>query len=216
MKKIISRREFMQQSGLALAGVAAAGCGRQTAQEPNIFDALGHYEFTGQDGKPVNIGALRTSLKDSFVTACFGFNGCGTYCTFIDPNLSRIGDMSTKKLTSIIIDVQPQMDSLSQHMRDAYMRELKTTYKIKQNIVILYPSRNGMPSQEAATNASDLARDMGMIGTGTKAINHSAEIGLYGPGGNLIAKKNGLTPPGSGDFGEWKTFLAPQTPERAH
>lgn len=195
----MSRREFLKKSALAGAAYVAGVPAAAAQQKTNVFDALSHYEFTDQTGKPVNVKALRAALKDDYVTASFGFNGCAQFCTFVNPCLSRLGQLSKQKLTSIIIDVAPEADGAFPQMRDAYVKDLRETYKIKQNVVILFASQNGKPSQKAAEKIPALANELGLIANNERPLSHSAEIILFGPGGDFLAKKNGMTSPNQFD-----------------
>lgn len=181
----------------------------------NLFDALKHYEFIGQDGNVVNIDALKTSLKDDFVTVSFGFERCKDFCPMVNAGIAvagRSAQNAGKKMTSVFISVEPERDGITPQARKAFMDKLKQDYKIPQNCVILYPSVNGRITSASAQNAAKLSTgEFGLAMNMASPVLHSAMVTLYSPGGTCIAAKNGMTSPNQFDVA-WGPIL--RTPLR--
>ncbi|NBO19182.1 MAG: hypothetical protein EBV03_08175 [Proteobacteria bacterium] len=209
-KTQLSRRDFMRAgTGTFVAAVAGSGCSSDNKNKPgnpeepktldpaqiaeyyqakanpdsatNLYNLLGRYSFTDQNGKAVNVGALKTSLKNRFTTLTFGFGECKDYCPMINNRLGLLGD-ANPQLSSIVVCVNPDADGATQASRDAMLAKLRSE-GMKQDIVLLFPS-----STKAAT---DMAMDTGAIVNPRQPFNHSTQVILHAPGGTELARKRG-------------------------
>ena len=164
--------------------------------EKNLYNLLNRYSLTDQNGQPVNITALKTSLKDRFTTLTFGFGTCTEFCPMINNRLGKLGD-ANPNLTSIVISVNPA-DNASQASRDAMIAKLRSE-GMKQNIVLLFPQ-----SQELATQ---MAADTGVTTNPRQPLNHSMNIILHAPGGTELRRKKGTDPESSFPT-EWAPIMS--------
>jgi cytochrome oxidase Cu insertion factor (SCO1/SenC/PrrC family) len=159
------------------------------ADPNNLYNVLAGYEFQGQDGQPVNLQALQTSLRNHFTTLTFGFGECEQYCPMINNVLGEVGK-ANPDMTSVVISVNPLKDGADQASRDAFMGKIKEA-GVKHKVVILYPAQGG---QLAPGLAPQIAIRSGSITNPEKPLDHSAKVKLYGPGGTPLKDKSGLRP----------------------
>jgi cytochrome oxidase Cu insertion factor (SCO1/SenC/PrrC family) len=204
------RRDFLQTLLGATAATAlvpeTADAQTKNFKDHNLFELLSKpigtsprtLEFIGRDGKVVNIGALKDNLKGRLTTVCYGFADCDTLCPYVNAGLAALGRRAKAKnvpLTSIFIAVMPEIDGASQQARDHYVEKLKQTFKLPQDVVILFPSRSGKVSKESAKDAALLSLEMGNIVDMTAPAQHSVAVTLYDSTGKCIDKKIGNTTP---------------------
>lgn len=207
----MSRRTFL---GLAaVSPLAAAGCrdekpapkqrtqaeviadykAKANENDPlNLFNLLQSGEFIGQDGKPVNLAALKTSIRDNFVTLNFGFAECQDYCPMTNQRLAAVGK-ANPQVTTIVIAAEPEKDGKDPERegeegpRDKFMNRLRKE-GIKQEIIILYPTRGGQLSKQATLDLTHRA------GSAANTSNHGADLFLFAPGGTRLDKRAGDKP----------------------
>ena len=206
----MSRGDFLRTLLGATAATAlvpeTAEAQKKNFKDHNLFDLLSKpigtppraLEFIGRDGKLVNIGALKDSLKGKLTTVSYGFADCETFCPMVNLGLAELGRRAKAKnvpLTSIFIAVIPEVDGASQQARDHYVEKLKQTFKLPQDVVILFSSRGGKVSKESAKDAALLSKEMGNIVDMTAPAEHSMAVTLYDSTGKCIDKKIGITTP---------------------
>ncbi len=167
----------------------------------NVFDTLSQYQFVGQDGQPVNMAALRTSLQNNPSTLTFGFAECQNYCPMINNVLGKLGKVSPG-LTSIVVSANPEVDGLTPDSRAAFLQRIRND-GVAQNVVILYPTVNGGLSAPSVPN---IAVATGAITNSSRPLDHSAKIILSAPDGTRLAEKSGLSP-ASEFINEWTPLL---------
>jgi cytochrome oxidase Cu insertion factor (SCO1/SenC/PrrC family) len=167
----------------------------------NVFNVLSQHSFIGQDGQPVNMNALATSLQNNYSTVTFGFAECKDYCPMINNVLGELGK-SNPSLTSIVIAANPQVDGASPENREAFMNRLRGD-GVRHNTIILYPTEGGALSNSVVPK---IAMDTGAIVNATNPLNHSANVGLYAPGGARVTVKSGMR--SSSEFvNEWAPLM---------
>lgn len=167
----------------------------------NMYNVLSNFQFNGQDGQPVNMSALQTSLQNSQTTLTFGFAECENYCPMINNVLGTLGNVNPN-LTSIVIAANPEVDGATPENREKFRQRLKAD-GVDHNVVILYPTENGRLSNNAVP---DVAMGTGAIVNASSPLDHSAKVVLYAPGGERLADKAG-TRPASEFSSEWAPLL---------
>jgi cytochrome oxidase Cu insertion factor (SCO1/SenC/PrrC family) len=193
---------FNQNAPAYVPPAAGGGAAPAPANDvQNLFNVLAQHQFVGQDGQPVNVAALSTSLRDSYNTLTFGFAECQNYCPMINNVLGQLGQ-SNPRLNSIVVAANPQGDGATQASRDAFMQRLRND-GIRHNVTILYPTENGKLSNNTVPK---IAMSTGAIVNATKPLDHSAKVVLYAPGGNRVADKSGLRS-GTEFVNEWAPIM---------
>lgn len=199
----LSRRDFLKAAAVAPLAYALPA---EAQQKPNLFEVLKEFRFIGEDGNPVNIAALATALQRQFVTLSFGFNGCSDICPIsINPNLSAIGDINKDTLTSIVINVIPEMEGVEpfRSTQSQFFRQVG----LKQPTITLFPTTE----KGALSNPQSVALQtrFGMIAHRTDANKHSPKIMLFAPGGAFLDEKL-ATRPADEFTRDWAAILAPR------
>jgi cytochrome oxidase Cu insertion factor (SCO1/SenC/PrrC family) len=196
--KPISRRAALGVMAASAATLAGCGSNEEKMVTPppsstagqNMFDALSQHHFIGQDGEPVNINALKASLKDKQTTLTFGFAECTDYCPMINNVLGALGQKNPD-LVSIQINVSPEENGKTDESRAAVLQTMRAA-GVKHDTIILYPTdANGKLSNAVVPT---IAHSLGTIVNKSDPLNHSSYIKLNAPGGNEITKKTGTDP----------------------
>lgn len=198
----LSRRDFLKAAAVAPFAAALPAAAQQ--QKPNLFDVLKEFRFIGEDGRPVSIGALEKALKNQFVTLSFGFNGCSDICPIsINPNLAAIGEINKDALTSIVINVIPEMEGQDpfRSNQSQFLRHVG----LKQPTITLFPSTE----KGALSNPQSVALQTRFAIIDKKnPLKHTPKIMLFAPGGAFLAEKL-ATRPAEEFTKDWATYLAP-------
>jgi cytochrome oxidase Cu insertion factor (SCO1/SenC/PrrC family) len=239
MKKPLTRRRFLETAAKAVtyglpattmvgALISQTACNNDPVPEygmpqKNLFDGLESREFVDQDGRPVNINALRSALSDSYTTLSFGYEKCTEICPMGNSHLGNLGHKGEKKLTSIFINVDPEDDFPRPGQPNNYLVKLKSKgmegYGIEHDIIILYPAQDGVASQEAVKWIPELADKLGMaVYLRDKKEDfdirkdykyHPSDILLHAPGGKLLSCMNGQNTDQSFDMDWVQRYLGP-------
>lgn len=176
----MTRRQFLHTAGvLALAPVV----GESKEAPLNLFDALKPFHFLNEKGEPVNIAALKESLKNQYTTLSFGFASCPDMCPLhVNPTLSAIGSLNKDGLTSIVVNVAPEAEA----DKNFYAKMLRRS--LPQKLIMLYPANeNDEPSDRQAIEVEKACEQ---IVHAKNASKHSNYIQLFAPGGDKIAEKD--------------------------
>ncbi|MEI6730642.1 MAG: hypothetical protein WCL30_05220, partial [Pseudomonadota bacterium] len=156
----------------------------------NLFETLKAHEFIGQDGKKVDLDKLQKSLESRFKSLSHGFNACATHCPLINSALAKLGEKSTN-LSSIVIASIPETDGANQAARDSFMKTMKDR-RISQDIIILYPSKDGKVSDNAAKATQLAFANYGHDSNANEISQHPAQISLFSPQGDELLTRTYL------------------------
>jgi cytochrome oxidase Cu insertion factor (SCO1/SenC/PrrC family) len=187
----LTRRRFL--AGTA-AMMVAPSCAPPVPKEHTIYDILSRHDLRGQDGKPINIPALRQAGSGKFTTATFSFNGCVDYCPLTNATLSRMGK-GRKNMVHMVVSVTPEFDGANQEARDAFMQSFRNM-GVTGDIIILYPKH--------AEGAIKIQSEAGLIVNKENPRLHSGQIVLYAPDGKYMGKKDGLY---TKNFDDWNARM---------
>lgn len=185
--------------------VPAASAGENV----NLFDTLAKHHFAGEDGKPLDVKALKEKLAGHYTTLSFGFAGCADACPLaVNPSLSTIGKFTdTAPLTSIVINVQPKTEGKSDTIvPNAYAKHLRAM--LPQNVIMLYPTdEKGNLSNQAAVKAQQAFYQ---IPDNKDTVQHSNYILLFAPGGTQLAEKYSSKDTAEQFTDAWKGHIKPE------
>ena len=193
----------MSVAYLLAAAEAAAPLAKPIDTPLNLFETLKKSgSFIGQDGKPVDIGALQKQLEGQLTTLTFGFAHCTEYCPYINGALGAMHRHNKTGITSIIIAANPagdgnedKGDGATQESRNAFMKSAQNMMKQLKNetdpdykVVILYPT-------DASGNLSNMAvppvaNAFGNIVNASDSKKHTPKIALFNSDGTMIANKS--------------------------
>lgn len=152
-------------------------------------------DVVDQDGRPVDVQAIRQAVKDKHVTVAFGFEGCGVFCPVINPVLARFGArMGQDNTVHIAINTEGAGVAYSQQSRDAFLRQLRAA-GIKQNIVTLYPKTPEVADQLQVDMGETIRRGTVKDAKGDRTrFAHSDRIILFGKDGRHLGTVSTLQP----------------------
>jgi len=202
----MTRRTFLERAGkaglatsLALAGVALPEeASAQDGYPSRNLSKLADYQFTGQDGKPVDVNALVSQIKGKDVTLTFGFQACTAYCPFTNGTLGALDEKAPGRFKHIVIAMQPEHDGASQSSRNNLITTIKEmmnegrVHPIQdpKNVIILYPhdSHTSVQIEHAFDNL-----------VGSDPRNHTPNVDVFNVNGQRIAKGVPDSIPAKGD-----------------
>ena len=194
----IPRREFLQMAGKAAAGLALTGLAvPEKAYAEDKYPArdlskIKDYNFTGQDGKPVDVAELIADLKKSKknTTMTFGFHACTAYCPFTNGTLGAIDEKAPDDFKHIVIAMLPKEDGATQESRNGFLGTIKSMMnmgrktplkkdKYPDNVIILYP-----PDSETSVKIEKAFDNL----VGRDPQKHTPNVDVFNTIGSRIAK----------------------------
>ncbi len=139
---LMSRRQFLKGGAATAAAIAtstwAEKAEAQVDSKRNVLDILKQYQFSDNDGKPIEYKKLEEQIKGKDITLTFGFRKCKGVCPITNRELAEV-DAKQKDLWHVIISTDPD-DNKNQANRDEFMDKVKKAGMNAEQTIILHVS----------------------------------------------------------------------------